>query len=500
MNTRGRGSPSPGAWVASRLALLLIAGLAGEPCSYTEPHLHLFRLDLAREHQTIEGFGTSITTWIPELVALYDGPEFPRFYLEQLGASVLRIDLWHGSAPVETARWEDISRRDFSLEGSGERGGTFVRTAERLHRHSRGKIRIIASVWSPPGWMKINGSAGNGNAARQNYGLSEADLRGAPPASAGDDRQTYLHQNKLRPDRYHHFAKLLVEWTRFFRERGVPLYALSPQNEPRFSHWFGSAVYTPTELAELVRVVVWMFDHEREPMPRLFGPETMTGDTEGNQMYLEALFAKPNVGERMHALASHGYVDGYETERAPEAALAFRRLAAPYGKVLWATEGGTGAHGWPAALHELGASLFNSLARGDAALVAPWQVVTGTADTHSLMPLGGPTKKTFVAMQFFRFIRPGMRRVEVVAAAPGPSVVGFRDPESSALVVVVLNRSPRPTTTRFSVLDGRPYRIRASYLTDRGHDCSLVERGPALASIAVPGEAVLTLLLEPERT
>jgi O-glycosyl hydrolase len=170
-----------------------------------------------------------------------------------------------------------------------------------LHTASNGKLKVIATVWSPPGWMKVNGSLANGHPERKNYGLNFRTPRGTRPLERpagwtgrrGAFSSTW-GRNKLRSDRYLHFAKLLVEWTRYYRTLGIDLYALSAQNELSFSHYFESCVYTPEEYAELMRVIVWMFAHEGEKRPLLFGPEHMTFDLEKNRLYLEALARATN--------------------------------------------------------------------------------------------------------------------------------------------------------------------------------------------------------------
>src|SRR5262249_2912177 len=209
----------------------------------------------ARRHQTIEGFGTCINAWHADVARFYEQPDFLRFYQDSLGASALRIELYPGSTPAARERWQDISHRDFVFQGAGSRGETTNRVTAMLNARSGAKWPIIATAWSPPAWMKVNGSTGNTHPKRKNFSLNfsgplERGRWPGPAAGAtGEERYRYIAVNKLRPDRYLHFAKLLVEWCRHFRSRGIELYALSPANEPRFSHWFESCVYSPDEYA-----------------------------------------------------------------------------------------------------------------------------------------------------------------------------------------------------------------------------------------------------------
>ncbi|HUG12084.1 MAG TPA: hypothetical protein VMM36_13780 [Opitutaceae bacterium] len=461
-------------------------------------------LDPAVRHQTIEGFGTCLISWVPRMAEYYQQESFQKFYLEELGASVLRIDLWNGSAPIEKENWADISFRDFDLSQTDGRGGVFVDNAARLHERSGGKLKIIASVWSPPKWMKVNRAIGNGSTTRQNRGLDFRDPRklglwSAPlPDDADGSEFSMIGMNKLRHDRYLHFAKLLVEWTRFFHEKGITLHGLSPQNEPRFSQWYESCVYTPAEYAELLRVIDWMFRHENVEKPRIFGPEHMTHAAEDNRKYLDAIFSQPEGEQLIDALASHGYVDGVRMDSRPESPAAFAQFSEKYQKPVWMTEGGTGSHEWPAALNQIGVMMMTSLTTGNASLIAPWQIAEDEPSTHALSTTEGPTKKSYLAMQYFRFIRPGMVRVELKGATKDVLAAGFLEPVSKQVVLVVLNRAAVATDLRVSFAGSESYRIDQLYVTDASRDCAEVSAAAGSAlTLSAPPESLLTLRLRP---
>jgi len=466
-------------------------------------------LDPSSADQVLEGFGTSINAWSESLRGHYDRPEFRALYLEELGATVLRVDLC-GEAVPEHAESGDIAYRDFVLDGPGERAATYLRAAEELTRASGGKLRVIASVWSPPAWMKVNGSKGNGHPERKNFALSDRDLGVADGTKAGSKpepdestRQRYLLSNKLRRDRYEHFAQSLVEWVRLYRAHGVELYALSPQNEPRFSHWFGSAVYTPTELRDVLEAIVQAFAREGENLPRLFAPETMMQDDGGNRAYLRALFASKAVSAHLHALAVHGYVDGYKADRDPRSPRRFSELASGYGKPLWVTEGVTGGHDWPAPLDGVGAALMNALGAGHAALVTPWQAVDPEPSEQGLSLRSGPTKKTAVAAQFFRSFLPGMRRIRAISSDPELQVLAMVDPPEGGAAplrgsIVLLNRSVSPRRIRLRGLPDAARVVSAS-VTDEGRSYQTLSPTDG-QTLLIPGQAVVSLRLGPQAT
>ena len=81
-------------------------------------------------------------------------------------------------------------------------------------------------TWSPPGWMKTNGSVGGGD---------------KDPS-----------KNKLRPDMRAEFAEFCVAYVRALKEAGIGLYGLSLQNEMYFSQDFASCQYTSQEMVDLI--------------------------------------------------------------------------------------------------------------------------------------------------------------------------------------------------------------------------------------------------------
>lgn len=484
--------------LVSGLALLpLSSGISGAPDDPIE-------IDHSRLYQSVEGFGTCINTWHEDVAAAYQSESWAKFYLDTLGASALRIELWGGISSVPRERWQDVSWRDFSFQARGMRGARTVDVAKKLRSASQGSLRIIASTWTPPAWMKVNGSLGNGHPQRKNFALDlDHPIEGGTWSAAGSDSQgmdryAYIGRNKLRRDRYLHFAKYLVEWTRYLSSQGVPLYALSPANEPRFSHWFESCVYNPSEFAELVEVISWMFADQGEPAMPLFGPEHMTWDVPGTAKYVAALAANRNANRSLTALASHGYIDGYRADLRKESTSAFRRLAEPAGKKIWVTEGGFGGHTWPDPLHQLGASFLYALRDGNVSLLTVWQTLTRPPpDAQGLMSLLGPTKKTYVAMQFWRFIRPGMTRVGTNGNTRLDSVA-FEDAVSGTTVVVLLNRNRHPSPVTLVSKRRQKVRIEEVYVTDESRNCAKVDGQHDYGLITIPMESIVTVVLKSE--
>ncbi len=102
-------------------------------------------------------------------------------------------------------------------------------------------IKVFASPWSPPGWMKTSGSMVGG---------------------------------KLKPEYYNVFAKYLVKFIQAYREQGIDIYAITPQNEPDYvPDNYPGCRYSPQEEMSLIHEIrtefdasgidtrIWILDH-----------------------------------------------------------------------------------------------------------------------------------------------------------------------------------------------------------------------------------------------
>ncbi len=83
--------------------------------------------------------------------------------------------------------------------------------------------QILASPWSPPAWMKANDAFNN------------IDLSGA-----------------LLPAYYEPFAEYLVKFIEAYRAQGIPISAITPENEPNAPSSYPGMYLTPAQEAQLV--------------------------------------------------------------------------------------------------------------------------------------------------------------------------------------------------------------------------------------------------------
>lgn len=82
-------------------------------------------------------------------------------------------------------------------------------------------IKLMASPWSAPGWMKTSGS---------------------------------MIAGQLKPENYQVYADYFVRYIQAYAAHGLPTYAVTPQNEPLFEpHHYPSMLMLPEEQREFIR-------------------------------------------------------------------------------------------------------------------------------------------------------------------------------------------------------------------------------------------------------
>ena len=363
--------------------------------------------------QLIRGFGTALNHWDPEVHALYRSPEFAKRYVHELGVSLIRIPLHPAVLREAIADPEAIRRQDFAHRSRYVAPVLdFVQSAMAQDPD----IGVIATVWTPPGWMKTNRAEKGGG--------------------------------QLRADRREHFARYLVEWVRLLEEQyDITLRGLSIQNEPHFTQDFESCTYTPEAYRETLQVVGRTFDEAGVDVP-LIGPEDMTHALARTRSYVDSALTTPEGQRRLRAIATHGlWSDAGPEERSPFFAMG--ELARDLGLELWLTEtsGDTvvGRDGKVALLDTLALGLHRALTAGGVSAWLYWQVSAGDGgEAQALMDGAEPSFKYAVMRHWSGFVRPGARRVGVQPEPAGLEVSAFHRPESSELSIVALNRNASP--------------------------------------------------------
>jgi glucosylceramidase len=214
-------------------------------------------VDAGRRFQTIEGFGgafteAAATVWQglgdaarEQLLRDYFDPDASRGH----GYTLCRVhmnscDFALGNyAHAEQA--EDFALDSFNIDRDRQALLPFIQAAQRVAGRP---LKLLMSPWSPPAWMKSNGQMNHGG--------------------------------RLRPDCRAAWAQCYVRFIQAYAAEGVPVWAVSVQNEPMATQRWDSCLYSAEEERDFVRdhlgpalhaaglgdikVVIW--DHNRDLM------------------------------------------------------------------------------------------------------------------------------------------------------------------------------------------------------------------------------------------
>lgn len=406
-----------------------------------------FRLDLEEENQTIEGFGTSIDGSSSLILENLGNPSLANTYSKELGASLFFLELRPEVSTFELRFWRDLSYFDHDL--SLARGAREVISfASNLARLPGDPVRIVATVKSPPAWMKINDSIGNedpdGGSYRFDLGTTLNPY--ATPEELeeqGGMRLVYTNANALERSRYRHFAKYLSEWTRQLEEEGIEIFALCPQEDPVHSTAGRSAVYSPELYKDLLIGIVELYTEIGLEAPRLIGPGFETSDLGAAVEYLEFLFGEPRAWEFLWRVTSKGMVDGARESTDPFAPSAFWDIVRVFDKTYWVTGGASGPHDWPGALEGIAMMHHNALAEGNASAIVFSELSDSSNGVSGLLRGTALSKKSYAAMHYWRHARPGSVRVGLEPDdSEGPvRATAFHHREEGRLSLVMINRS-----------------------------------------------------------
>ncbi len=187
-------------------------------------------VDSSRRMQTIEGFGGAFTeaaavNWLrlddarreAALQAYFGAPGRNGHGYRLCRVHINSCDFSLGSyAHVEQDG--DFALRSFSIERDRRALLPLIHAAQRV---AGAPLNILASPWSPPAWMKTNG--------------------------------TMVGGGKLRPECRDAWANCYVRFIQAYADEGVPIWAVSVQNEPQAVQVWESCLYAPEEERDFVR-------------------------------------------------------------------------------------------------------------------------------------------------------------------------------------------------------------------------------------------------------
>jgi glucuronoarabinoxylan endo-1,4-beta-xylanase len=268
----------------------------------------------------------------------------------------------------------------------------------------RATQKLMATSWSPPGWMKSNNNVNGGGS--------------------------------VLPLFYDSYADYLAEYALRYQSRGTPIDYISPANEPDAATSYPSSVWTGDQFRDFTK---------NNLAPKF----TSRGVTAGymlaeNSYWGEDLAVSslndPAAAARVNVVAGHGY--SRMTNPQPLA------LAQAKGKKVWQTEmstlGATNDPGIGDALVEA-KRIHDWLTVANANAWNHWWLATDKANTREALidltmtnpPTYSVNKRLWGMGNFARFVRPGW--VRIGATAGDVPVTAFKNTATGQLAVVAIN-------------------------------------------------------------
>jgi glucuronoarabinoxylan endo-1,4-beta-xylanase len=445
----------------------LLAGAAASGAA-SQPPRPTAVVDWSAERQTVDGFGGAfafhkagsiqrlgepLTSQVLDMIFDREagiGLDIARVMVGDGGVGVWGDQLYDG--PTETIEPQP-GVFVWDLPDWPQRKANFDAHQVWLMREAqaRGVGTVLASVWSPPAWMKQNNRVTR--------------------TVAGDPL------NKLRTDRYQAFADYLAEYVLGYqREFGIRITHISPTNEPDANAAYSSAIWTPEELRTLVR------DHLGPTFARR-GVTAKIVLGEGisfNESFPLPAISDPVANQYVDVVAAHGYA-GLIDNATRAAPTAFTNTLA-LGKTIWQTEYMN--QGAPRDRLFVNNTISDGLRY--ATLIGNlfdetrlngyfwwWPAANNGADGSDLIRLvntgtpqsGNPTengqyrifKRYYTFGQYSRFIDPGDVMIGATKTpVPGVSVTAYKDEVTHDFTIVVVNNNASDTELAVDLAGGFP--------------------------------------------
>jgi glucuronoarabinoxylan endo-1,4-beta-xylanase len=234
----------------------------------------------------------------------------------------------------------------------------------------------------------------------------------------------------LNENSYDAYAAHLKSFADYMANQGVPLFAVSIQNEPDATVTYESCSWDGTQMLNFCR------DNAVAIGRRIMMPESQNFARSLSDPTLNDSEAAGHVG----IIAGHIYGGG----------LAPYPLAVGKGKELWMTEHLDLDTSWAGVLGT-GMEIHNCMNAGMQAYVW-WYIVRYYGP---ISEDGNVSKRGYVMSQYARFVRPGFRKIACDAVPQrNVYVTAYKDSSSSRVVIVALNRGTVPLEQEFSLTGG----------------------------------------------
>ena len=390
----------------------------------TEPFI---LVDPAKKFQTMIGIGAALTDASADVFAAL--PEKSKAAVikaffdpkDGIGYSFARTNI--ASCDFSSATYSYLAAGDVSQNlvtfDIGHDLQNRIPMLKRAFAAAGGNLKLFASPWSPPAWMKDNGSV--------------------------------LHGGKLKPEYDGQWAEHYIKFILAYEAAGVPVWGVTIQNEPMASQRWESNIFTAED--------------ERDFLKNVLGPafqkaglgdrKIIVWDHNRDLMYQRAqtIFDDPAAAKYAYGLGYHWYETWSGGKSLHDNV---RRVAEAYpDKPLLFTEGTIESFD-PAKLGDwglgerYGREMIADFNLGAAAWT-DWNILLDEKGgpnhvgnyCYAALHVDGKTGALHYTNiyeymgHFSKFVRPGARRIAAAPSREALKTVAFENPDGSVAVVVM---------------------------------------------------------------
>lgn len=410
-------------WVTTGDKTRLLSRETGLAFATRAPLVLDIKVDASKRYQTMVGFGASITdssAWLIQnamsesqradlLSELFGrGPNGIGFDFTRLTIGASDFSRHHYSLADRPKGEADMALAHFSIDANRPELLPVLKRALAINP----KLAVMASPWSAPGWMKTTDS---------------------------------LIKGTLRPEMHDVFSRYLLRYVDAYAAEGVPIFALTLQNEPHFEPPdYPGMRLNPAQRAKVI-------GEHLGPMIAKRGLKTQIIEWDHNwdepKSPLEVL-ADPVANRYVSGVAWHCYAGNVSAQAAVHDAFP--------DKDAWFTEcsGGQWKPHWPETLPWMVRNIVIGSTRGWAKGVSMWNIALdenhgphlgGCKDCRGVVTINSKTGEVTRNMEYYafahasKFVRPGAQRIDSTAVIGKLETVAFRNADDGSIALIVCN-------------------------------------------------------------
>lgn len=315
----------------------------------------------------------------------------------------------------------DYKMEHFSIERDEKYLIPYIKEAKKRNP----ELKLFASPWSPPTWMKTHKACNFGTLIQTDENLSA-------------------------------YALYFLKFVQAYKEKGLPIAQVHVQNEPMSTQKFPSCIWTGEEFARFIgKYLGPLFEKEQVDTKIWLG--TLNGPEADHRMLYTRFNDYANLV--LHDPDAERFVEGVSYQWAGKAAVAQTRRAFPEKKYIQSeNECGDGQNTWEYARYIF--EMFVHYITSGVCAYTYWNMVlpkegesTWGWKQNSMITVSADKTVSFeheyyVMKHFSCFVTPGAKRL-VLSGHLCSNAVAFKNPDGT-VVLTVQNPFARPLTFSFA--------------------------------------------------